>query len=84
MALKHLRSMTGENRTDDEKLDDLRVRFLRLYPNLPLFERSSPCIVLDVNGKREPLSWNACYHEINAKTPLSRRILKWLGLMEFI
>lgn len=67
-----------------ERLDELRVRFLHIYPNLPLGERSMPCIVLKMNGIMEPLSWHLCYAEITNKSALSERILCWLGKMEFI
>jgi hypothetical protein len=88
MAMKQLssdkRSVRISRRAEAEKLDGLRVRFLRIYPDLPLSERASPCIVIDVNGKREPLSWHVCYMEIKYNTHLSKKILHWLGEMEFI
>jgi len=67
-----------------ERLDDLRVRLNRIYPNLPLGERSMPCVVLKIDGKLEPLSWRFCYTETKYKTKLSERILYWLEKMEFI
>jgi hypothetical protein len=67
-----------------EKLDDLRVRFFRLYPNLPLGVRALPCIVIKIGDRSEPLSWRVCYAEIGHNTHLSRKILFWLGEMEFI
>jgi len=71
-------------KTHAEILDNLRVRFHRVYPNLPVPERSMPCIVLKISGRPEPLSWCVCKMEIDAKTRLSQRILYWLAKMEFI
>jgi len=88
MAMKQLsgdgRSVGISRRAEAEKLDDLRVRFYRLYPNLPLMERDMPCIVIKFRGKSEPLSWHVCYQEIKFNTPLSKKILFWLDKMEFI
>ena len=88
MALKQLsidvRSVSISRRADAEKLDDLRVRFFHLYPNLPLGERCLPCIVIKIADRSEPLSWRICYLEIAHNTPLSRKILICLDEMEFI
>ena len=88
MALKQLRgdgrSVGISRRAEAEQLDKLRVRFFRLYPNLPIGERSMPCIVVNVNGRSEPLSWRVCLVEVKNRTPLSKRILFWLDEMEFI
>ena len=71
-------------KTEAEELDDLRVRFHHVYPNLPIMERPLPCIVMKIDGKPEPLSWNVCFMEIKFKTKLSEQILQGLGKMEFI
>lgn len=78
------RKASFRRKTEAERIDDLRVRFLHIYPNLPPAERFLPCIVLKIGGNREPLSWHLCYAEVCNKTKLGERILKWLGDMEFI
>jgi len=88
MALRQLsvdeRSFSISRRADAEKLDNLRVRFHRVYVNLPISERSMPCIVIKIGDRSEPLSWRICYLEIAHNTPLSRKILICLDEMEFI
>jgi len=86
MAVKQLISKSSGvyPKTEKEKLDDLRCRFYRVYPNLPLFERNNACIVVNLNNMMEPLSWHVCFMEIKNKTKLSRKILKTLGDLEFI
>lgn len=88
MAMKQLsgdgRSVRISRRAEAEQLDKLRVKFFRLYPNLPLHERDMPCIVIKFDGKLEPLSWRVCFMEVKFNTPLSKKILYWLDKMEFI
>lgn len=86
MAMKQLSAKSSDvyPKTEKEKLDDLRCRYYRVYPSLPLFERNSACIVVNLNGVMEPLSWHVCYMEIKNNTKLSRKILKTLGEMGFI
>ena len=48
---------------NDVLVEELRTRFNRIYPNLPLPERSMPIVVLD----GEPLSWSIVRLELNTK-----------------
>lgn len=87
MAMRQLTIMDRRSKSkkaEDERYDELRCRFMRIYPNLPLCERTMPIIVLDVDGSREPLSWKVCRHHVENRTGLGKRILYWLGKMEFI
>ncbi|MHA1852601.1 MAG: hypothetical protein ACTSUF_03730 [Candidatus Heimdallarchaeaceae archaeon] len=55
-------------------------RFMRVYPNLPIAERTMTCCTID----GEPISWSAAYKEIKANTQLGQRIqqtLENLGLI---
>lgn len=56
------------------------ARFFRVYPNLPMFERSNVCCVVD----DEPISWHVAYVEITNKTELSKKILKILDKLKLI
>lgn len=87
MAMRQLNDMSGRWKTrkaEDAHYEELRDRFMRLYPNLPVAERSMPIAVLDICGRSEPLSWKVCYHEVKNRSGLGKRILDRLGKMEFI
>jgi len=61
-------------------MDELRRRFLKTYVNLPLGVRSEIIAVID----KEPMTWRVCWREIDAKTKMSKKILKYLDSLEFI
>jgi len=46
--------------------------FFKIYSNLPINERNSPVVVLDI----EPISWSMAYREISNKTELGKKIVK--------
>ena len=61
---------------DEEK----RVKFLRVYYNLPLKVRED--VVYDLDGK--PLSWNAVYIEVKNSTKVSEAIVEKLAELKII
>ena len=61
--------------------DGLRERFIKIYSNLPLGIRQEIILVLE-DGK--PITWNAAYVEVEAKTPLSEKILEKLEKLKII
>ncbi|MDD5750464.1 MAG: hypothetical protein PHU56_02335 [Candidatus Pacebacteria bacterium] len=58
-----------------------KERFLKIYANLPLGVRQEIILVLADKG---PITWNAAFIEVNAKTALSRVILQKLKKLEII
>jgi hypothetical protein len=87
MAMRHLKDVGNKWKTrkaEDEHYELLRDRFMRLYPNLPICERTMPIVVLDISMSQEPLSWKVCYHEVKNRSGLGKRILDRLDKMEFI
>ncbi len=61
-------------------LEDLRVKFLNLYANLPLNIRKEIIVILD----HEPISWNVAYLEINGETKKGQEILKKLKALSIL
>ena len=60
--------------------EDLRVRFLNVYANLPLNIRKEIIVVLD----NEPISWNVAYLEISGETKKGQEILKKMKLLTIL
>lgn len=48
-----------------------REKFLKIYANLPVPERSQIIAIID----DEPFSWNTAYAEISKNTDLGKKIL---------
>ena len=59
----------------------MREKFIKIYSNLPLGIRQEIILVLE-DGK--PITWNATFIEVEARTPLSEEILKKLEKLEII
>ncbi|KKU87478.1 MAG: hypothetical protein UY17_C0017G0005 [Candidatus Beckwithbacteria bacterium GW2011_GWC2_47_9] len=59
---------------------DKRTKFLKVYANLPLGERSEVVVVVD----NEPLSWNAAHLEVEQNTPTGKKILEILTKLEIL
>jgi len=59
---------------------DLRSKFLSIYPNLPIPERSQVIVIID----DEPYSWNVVYNEVKANTELGKAMLEKMNKMELI
>lgn len=56
------------------------ARFHRVYPNLPVPERTNVCCVID----GEPFSWKVARAEILGRTELGLQMLESLSKMELI
>jgi len=56
------------------------ARFHRVYPNLPMIERTNVCCV--IGG--EPFSWHIAYLEIKHNTKLGGKILEKMAQMKII
>lgn len=61
---------------DEEK----RRKFLKVYNNLPLGIREEVIYVLD----NKPMTWNAVFIEVNAKTEIGEKILEKLSELKII
>jgi len=59
---------------------DKKAKFLQIYANLPLNQRSEIVVVID----DEPLTWNAAQIEIENDTPKGKEILEKLIKMEIL
>jgi len=59
----------------------MREKFIKIYSNLPLGIRQEIILVLE-DGK--PITWNATFIEVEAKTPLSEEILEKLEKLKII
>lgn len=59
---------------------DKKIRFLKVYANLPLNYREEVVLVLD----NQPISWNVAYLEISSDTKLGEVILDKLEALKFI
>lgn len=57
-----------------------REKFLKVYYNLPLGIREEVIYVLD----EKPMTWNAVFIEINAKTEIGDKILEKLAELKII
>ena len=55
-----------------------KMRFLNVYQNLPLNERKNTIVVLEKNGKKEPVSWDIAFIEIDQETETGEKILNKL------
>ncbi len=62
-------------------VEGIREKFIKIYSNLPLGIRQEIILVLE-DGK--PITWNATFVEVEAKTPLSEEILEKLEKLEII
>ena len=61
---------------------DERSNFLRFYANLPMNIRHE--VVLDLQKRGGPITWEVAYREINANTELGRDILSKLIELNFL
>jgi hypothetical protein len=61
-------------------MNELKSKFLKIYANLPLSLRSEIVLVID----DEPLTWNACFIEIENGTEKSKLILEKLKKLKII
>lgn len=59
---------------------DLKTKFLKIYANLPLSQRSEIVVVVD----DEPVTWNAARIEIENNTDKGKEILDKLVKMGLI
>jgi hypothetical protein len=66
---------------------ELKARFLKVYQNLPLSERKNMILLLEGEEnekkgekikKKEPLSWDIAYLEIDQETKKGEKILNKL------
>lgn len=60
---------------------ELRMRFLKIYQNLPLNERKNTILLLEDKKdkkKKEPISWDVAYIEIEQETGVGEKILNKL------
>jgi hypothetical protein len=65
---------------------ELKARFLKVYQNLPLSERKNMILLLEGEDekkggkikKKEPLSWDIAYLEIDQETKKGEKILNKL------
>ena len=62
------------------KTEELRVKFLKVFANLPLGIRVDIIAVID----KQPMTWYVCWLEVVHKTKKSEEILKYLDELEFI
>lgn len=60
--------------------ETLRIKFLKVYFTLPLGLRDDIIAVID----KKPMTWNVVWLEIDQKTEMSKRILKYLKRLEII
>lgn len=62
-----------------------REKFLQSYANLPLNTREEIILVLlDEQGKRQPITWAVAYFEIKNETENSEKILTKLDRLGLI
>jgi len=61
--------------------EGIREKFIKIYSNLPLGIRQEIILVLE-DGR--PITWNAAFVEVEAKTPLSEEILEKLEKLKII
>jgi len=61
-------------------MPDLKSKFIKIYANLPLNLRNEIVIVID----NEPLTWNACFIEVENDTEKGEIILKKLKKLKII
>lgn len=66
-----------------------KMRFMRVYQNLPLNERKNTILVLEETKdtgkiKKDPISWDIAYIEIDQETKISETILNKLIKLNLI
>lgn len=59
-------------------IQENREKFLRAYANLPLNTRKEITLVLEENGIKQPITWEAAFFEVKNNTSNSDKILKKL------
>ena len=59
-------------------------RFHRAYSNLSIGLRREIIAVLEIDGIDQPITWNVAWLEVEAKTKLGERILKYLIGLDII
>jgi hypothetical protein len=64
-----------------DTIENLRASFYRVFSNVPLGLRTDIVIVEEKLG---PMSWNAVWVEVLAKSPLSEKLLKKMRELEII
>ena len=60
---------------------ELKKRFLMVYQNLPLNERKNTILLIENKkdkSKKEPISWDIAYIEIDQETETGKEILNKL------
>jgi hypothetical protein len=65
---------------------ELKSRFLGVYQNLPLSERKNTIILVEdeKSKKKEPISWDIAYLEIEQETKTGEKILNKLIKLNLI
>lgn len=58
-----------------------RIKFLKIYANLPLSVRNDVVVVV---VKNEPLTWNAAHLEVEQNTPVGKEILEILTKLKIL
>lgn len=61
-------------------MENLRVRFLKVYSNIPLNLRDEIILVFE----EKPITWNVAYFEVNNKTESGDKILEQLDELNLI
>jgi hypothetical protein len=59
-------------------------RFMKTYANLPINVREEVILVVNIDGKDKPITWDVAYLEIKSKTKLGEKILKTLKELDII
>ena len=65
----------------EKGLDELRVKFKKIFSNLPEKVRSED-VILVMNKK--PYTWNVVFFEINSSTELGTKMLKKLKELDIL
>lgn len=58
--------------------------FMKTYSNLPLNVREEIILVIQLENKDTPITWDVAYIEIKGKTKLGTEILKRLEKLKII
>jgi hypothetical protein len=61
-----------------------KSHFLSVYQNLPLNERRNTIIIVEEKDKKQPISWDIAFLEINAETTVGETILNKLIKLKLI
>ena len=64
--------------------DEIREKFLKAFANLPLNTRGEIILVLEEEGRKQPITWNVAYFEVKNDTPKSKEILRKLEEMGLV